>query len=116
MTAFTMDHSGTIRHTFRGPHKCGSPRLNTYGYRVEITVSGPLRGPRFFVVDWQDVDTAIVHLFDGEPGMSCELMANRICGSMRKLMKTTGYRVERIKVDMTGTKGVAWLSCEWRRS
>lgn len=115
---YTINRTGSLHRTFRGPHKCGSPGVNEYHYNVEMEVSGFLsRADNEFVIDNNAIDDTIQHLFTDDKGRSCERMATDICEAVHKRMiaECPTWRVDRIKTSMTGTHGVAWLSCEWKR-
>lgn len=117
MKTYTIVRNGTISQAPRGPHKCGFSRTSKYPYRVEMTVSGRLRAPDFFIIRNEDLHTVVLTTFKAKRlSESCERMCDDICHAILAMMnRQTQWTVERLHVALTGTDGLALLSCDWQR-
>ena len=116
MTRYNITRNGVIKQPYHGGHKCGNPDVLEYPYRVEITVSGTLQGPDYFIVANEAIAECVDQLFANAPTRSCKKMCDDICSTVLDLMKKHPQWVtERVYVELTGTNGLAELSCEWLR-
>lgn len=114
MITYTIVRNGTIEQTPFGTHKCGLPEVSSYPYRVELTVSGHLQGPDYFIVDNQEIDDIVQACFHGKASVSCELMCDVICQAvLAYLPRYVQWQAQHLHVELTGTNGRAMLSCDW---
>lgn len=111
---YTIVRNGTIQPDHIGEHHCGFAATNHYPYRVEMKVSGQLQGPQYFIVANEEIDEVVQAAFAGQPSVSCEKMADVITDAV--LGHMTNYpqwTVQKVHVSLTGTNGLADLSCDW---
>lgn len=116
MKQFTIVRNGTIRRKERGTHWCGWARTARYPYRGVLTVEGELQGPDFFVVANEEIDEWIQAFFADRETESCEKMCDDILNvTLGGMKKYPQWSMVHIRTEITGTQGVALLSCEWHR-
>lgn len=114
---YTIVRNGTIKLSASqlSSHRCGFSRTRRYPYRVTISVSGELQSPQRFIVANELIDERVQATFKTKRSESCEAMADDICVAMHALMQEyPQWRVRHIHVELTGTNGLALLSCDWR--
>lgn len=117
LKTFTIVRNGLILQRPRGPHKCGFSKTSRYPYRVEVTVSGVLEPPLFFIVQNEEIHKVVVATFRAKrESESCEKMVDEICQAvLLRMRREAQWQVERLHVELTGTGGRALLSCDWQR-
>lgn len=114
---FTIVRNGTIKRGRRGAHYCGWAKKSVYPYRVTLTVRGELRGPDYFVVANEELDAWVqAHFAAKRETESCEKMCDDIIDVVLAGMKAyEHWDVEKLHVELTGTAGLALLSCDWEK-
>ncbi len=116
MKTYTIVRNGVIARNkqIASAHHCGFATTRAYPYRVELTVTGSLQGPQYFIMANEELDAIVQRTFANRPTVSCERMCDEICHAMLAFVKSQKrFTARHIHVELTGTNGRALLSCDW---
>jgi len=116
MKTYTIVRNGTIhKPQASNGHYCGFEATSDYPYRVTLTVEGSLQPPDYFILANEEMDEVVQKTFEHAPATSCEHMADMMTDAMCAHMQTTypQWTVTSCKAELTGTNGLALLSCQW---